>query len=484
MPGPNSVIVRPASTNSCGARTVNRGFRSTPRIASTAKRTTSRTRPRTSTGSHPKAVEAPITRTCKWLTGAALAGLVLVPASANARIAAAATAADPAQTYLAARAAAMNGDHARSAALLAALAESQPAQPDLARKALAEALGAGQMDLALTLIQKVPTTKLPNEARLLLTADALRHNRIDRAQGWLAIKAENGDLGFLTPLLTAWGAAQRSEAVTAFSSDLARLQRTAPPIALVQVARYANPRNSSATLLLALILASQQRASEALAAVHSIPRDDALTAQTRDVEVKILSENKRFNEAYALAAAAAAAPGAGVSDFSRLGDVLQALKRYNDAANAYTRAVALAHAQGLKADLWPLLLLQANALEQANRWPEAKQALQEALTIAPEQPVLLNFLGYAKLNLALHVRGKLPDGRHSIETVFAFCTDGDRLSAEAADALTLKVTGPFAAELDNLDENLVVRAARALREAAGVSAGAAIALDKQLPVAS
>jgi len=401
----------------------------------------------------------------------------------------------------------MNGDHARSAALLAALAESQPTQPDIARKALAEALGAGQMDLALTLIQKVPAAKLPNEARLLLTADALRHNRIDRAEGGLAIKADNGDLSFLSPLLTAWDAVQRgnadraltivdqipdnsvlgplkaeeralillkfrrtaeaepfarraigsagarenrvrlafadgflavgdraralmmiegmgsdaavarqrvlagklsgqaidtpaaafSEALTAFSGDLARLQRAAPPIALVQVARYANPQNSSATLLLAVLLASQQRTNEALTALHSIPRGDALAAQSRDVEAKILSENKRFNEAYAIAAASAAAPGAGVSDFSRLGDVLEAMKRNNDAANAYTRAVALAHSQGLKADLWPLLLLQANALEQANRWPEAKQSLQEALTIAPEQPVLLNFLGYAKL---------------------------------------------------------------------------------------
>jgi 4-diphosphocytidyl-2-C-methyl-D-erythritol kinase len=90
----------------------------------------------------------------------------------------------------------------------------------------------------------------------------------------------------------------------------------------------------------------------------------------------------------------------------------------------------------------------------------------------------------AKLNLALHVRGKLPDGRHAIETIFAFCTDGDRLSAEAADALTLEVTGPFAAELEEVEENLVLRAARALQEAAGVDAGAAITLDKRLPVAS
>jgi 4-diphosphocytidyl-2-C-methyl-D-erythritol kinase len=90
----------------------------------------------------------------------------------------------------------------------------------------------------------------------------------------------------------------------------------------------------------------------------------------------------------------------------------------------------------------------------------------------------------AKLNLALHIRGKLPDGRHAIETLFAFCTDGDRLSTEPADTLTLEVTGPFAAELSRGEDNLVLKAARALAEAAGVNKGAAIRLDKRLPVAS
>jgi Flp pilus assembly protein TadD len=73
------------------------------------------------------------------------------------------------------------------------------------------------------------------------------------------------------------------------------------------------------------------------------------------------------------------------------------MKRDNEAAGAYGRAVALANAQGRKAELWTLLLLQASALEEANRWPEAKQALQQGLVLAPDQPLLLNFLGYAKL---------------------------------------------------------------------------------------
>lgn len=90
----------------------------------------------------------------------------------------------------------------------------------------------------------------------------------------------------------------------------------------------------------------------------------------------------------------------------------------------------------------------------------------------------------AKLNLALHVRGLLPDGRHAIETLFAFCTDGDRLTAEPADAITLTVTGPFAVQLDDPDGNLVMKAAKALASAAQVTRGARLTLDKQLPVAS
>ena len=91
----------------------------------------------------------------------------------------------------------------------------------------------------------------------------------------------------------------------------------------------------------------------------------------------------------------------------------------------------------------------------------------------------------AKVNLALHVRGKLPDGRHRIETVFAFCTDGDNLAAEPANDLTLKAVGPFAGELGDIDDdNLVMKAARALQEKAGVDQGASLVLTKKLPVAA
>ena len=73
------------------------------------------------------------------------------------------------------------------------------------------------------------------------------------------------------------------------------------------------------------------------------------------------------------------------------------MKRPAAAADAYGRAIALAQAQNQRSELWTLMLLRANALEDANRWPEARQMLQQALAIAPDQPLLLNFMGYGQL---------------------------------------------------------------------------------------
>jgi 4-diphosphocytidyl-2-C-methyl-D-erythritol kinase len=90
---------------------------------------------------------------------------------------------------------------------------------------------------------------------------------------------------------------------------------------------------------------------------------------------------------------------------------------------------------------------------------------------------------YAKVNLALHVRGRLPDGYHQIETLFAFCEAGDLVSAEHAPTQSLKISGEFAGGLGRAD-NLVEKAANVLREACGGGELAALHLQKLLPIAA
>ncbi|HSO48035.1 MAG TPA: 4-(cytidine 5'-diphospho)-2-C-methyl-D-erythritol kinase [Rhizobiaceae bacterium] len=94
----------------------------------------------------------------------------------------------------------------------------------------------------------------------------------------------------------------------------------------------------------------------------------------------------------------------------------------------------------------------------------------------------------AKVNLALHVTARRPDGYHEIETLAVFAETGDRVTANLAVEDAFRVTGPFGKSLAEEPGNLVLRARDALREAAqavGLSAPAvALHLGKNLPVAS
>lgn len=90
----------------------------------------------------------------------------------------------------------------------------------------------------------------------------------------------------------------------------------------------------------------------------------------------------------------------------------------------------------------------------------------------------------AKINLYLHVLGRRADGYHLLDSLVAFARCGDEVQAAPADALTLELAGPFAADLASEPDNLVLRAARAMAGRYGVNAGAALRLVKNLPVAS
>jgi 4-diphosphocytidyl-2-C-methyl-D-erythritol kinase len=90
----------------------------------------------------------------------------------------------------------------------------------------------------------------------------------------------------------------------------------------------------------------------------------------------------------------------------------------------------------------------------------------------------------AKVNLALHVTGLGADGYHDLDSPVVFAGVGDQLGATPARELSLSVSGPFAAGVPTGEENLVLRAARALRAARGVDRGAAIRLQKNLPHAA
>lgn len=87
----------------------------------------------------------------------------------------------------------------------------------------------------------------------------------------------------------------------------------------------------------------------------------------------------------------------------------------------------------------------------------------------------------AKINVALRVGSPRPDGFHPLATVFCALDLADEVTVQAADGLSLEITG---IDLDVDENNLALRAARALQQKTGTSYGAAITLKKKIPVAA
>jgi 4-diphosphocytidyl-2-C-methyl-D-erythritol kinase len=92
----------------------------------------------------------------------------------------------------------------------------------------------------------------------------------------------------------------------------------------------------------------------------------------------------------------------------------------------------------------------------------------------------LTLLSPAKLNLFLHITGRRPDGYHNLQTFFQLLDYGDTLSFTTRDdgEITLAPEIPGVA----FEQNLIIKAARALEPYKSASAGVDIQLEKRLPM--
>ena len=173
-----------------------------------------------------------------------------------------------------------------------------------------------------------------------------------------------------------------------------------PQLALsfARLATFLAPENTGSWLIAADLLSGQGRHDAALSALAKVPRDDVFAATAADRRMTVLVEANRTDEALAEARKAAADGPSGIDNWTRLGDILNQSKRHSEAAAAYAKALDLVKA-GVEAQhpLWALWLLRGSALTQAGDWPGGKAALEEARRLGPDQPVVLNFLGYSQL---------------------------------------------------------------------------------------
>lgn len=163
-------------------------------------------------------------------------------------------------------------------------------------------------------------------------------------------------------------------------------------------------------LLLAEALTAQGRLEEAETIYRGMNRSGQAGVFARLRLAVNLDEMKRGDEAIdELRALTREAPTLREAPVT-LGDVLRRHKRYDDAAEAYS--LALDRAGGASdARNWPLFYARGIAYERAKRWDKAEPDMLEALRLKPDQPDVLNYLGYTWVDQGTRVE----EGRKLIE---------------------------------------------------------------------
>lgn len=88
---------------------------------------------------------------------------------------------------------------------------------------------------------------------------------------------------------------------------------------------------------------------------------------------------------------------------------------------------------------------------------------------------------FAKINFYLHVTGKRPDGYHLLDSLMAPVDLHDVIEISSSSEISLNVEGEFASLSGNIEDNIILKAARLLSEKANVKHGVAIKLQKNIP---
>jgi tetratricopeptide (TPR) repeat protein len=161
---------------------------------------------------------------------------------------------------------------------------------------------------------------------------------------------------------------------------------------LSQLALRLRPGLATALVLTSDALADGGHDEQALAALDRVSAEDPLAPVVGLRRAALLDKLDRTEEAVALLRRLAEAYPAMPQPPARLGDLLRRRNRFAEAAQAYDQALERSGTGG--AQQWPLLYARGIARERSGDWARAEADLLRALELSPEQPYVLNYLGY------------------------------------------------------------------------------------------
>jgi len=192
-----------------------------------------------------------------------------------------------------------------------------------------------------------------------------------------------------------------AEALFDLATALNRRETLDASLIYVRLALDLRPDFPIAQLLLAEIDEEQQHRNAALALYEAIDPQSSLARSARLRAAGMLDQLNRTDEAVSLLKQLASEHPADAEPVIELGDLYRGHDRYAEAIPAYDSA--LARTPHIEQRDWRLFYSRGVALERSGLWPRAEADLRRALELQPEQPMVLNYLGYSWIDQGVHL---------------------------------------------------------------------------------
>jgi len=160
----------------------------------------------------------------------------------------------------------------------------------------------------------------------------------------------------------------------------------------LQLALYVVPEFPFALATLANAYETTKRYDSAIAAYDRIPKDTPLQASIDIRKALNLNQLERIDEAQKLLDEVARQNPGDIRPLDALGTIMRGHKRYAEAIDYYTRAIALISKPEQKH--WTYFYSRGTCYERLKNWGPAETDLRKAMQLSPEEPLVLNYLGY------------------------------------------------------------------------------------------
>jgi tetratricopeptide (TPR) repeat protein len=181
----------------------------------------------------------------------------------------------------------------------------------------------------------------------------------------------------------------------------------------LRLSLYLDPNNALALLTLGDLYQRINQNEQALDIFQDVPQSDP-QRETADIEISQALENLgRGDQALSYLRNVVDQHPYDEEALSALGNLERARDHFDEAITTYTRA--LAASKKPEAANWPLYYFRGIAYERSKQWPKAEADFKHALELFPDQPLVLNYLGYSWVDKGMHLDEAFPMLRRAVE---------------------------------------------------------------------